>query len=448
MLYLLFLSPLVVFLARKEAGLLVRLSVLVPLFSFLLAPFLLGTAAGPFRLDGVGLFYLLLTDLIYALVALFARGYFAREEAWRFYWAGALFLASAHGAYLAHNLGMLWVFVEGSTLASALLVYHKGGARPLEATWKYLMLGSVGIAMGLIGVILVYALVGGATLDWGEVRSLVGEADPEGLKVAFALLLVGFGTKVGLFPLQAWLPDAHAEAPGPASALLSGTLLNVAFYALLRYAAIMQAAGLFAFASSLLLTFGLLTLLFAAFFLFGQKEYKRLLAYSSMEHMGLAVFALGLGLPWLALFHTLAHSLAKTLAFLGASGILSLTHAREVGRVGGLVFHLPALGIPYVLALAALGGLPPFPLFFAEFKAVEAAMRWPGLAGLYLLGLGMAFAGLLSPMAQMGFGRGKPLRGQGLDLWILWLLLGILVILGVFPGVEVFKELEVVLWRK
>jgi hydrogenase-4 component F len=167
-LYLLFLSPLVVFLARKEAGLLVRLSVLVPLFSFLLAPFLLGTAAGPFRLDGVGLFYLLLTDLIYALVALFARGYFAREEAWRFYWAGALFLASAHGAYLAHNLGMLWVFVEGSTLTSALLVYHKGGARPLEATWKYLMLGSVGIAMGLIGVILVYALVGGTTLDWGD----------------------------------------------------------------------------------------------------------------------------------------------------------------------------------------------------------------------------------------------------------------------------------------
>ncbi|RTH41050.1 proton-conducting transporter transmembrane domain-containing protein, partial [Thermus scotoductus] len=333
MLYLLVLLPLVVFLARKEAGRLVRLSVLVPLFSFLLAPFLLGTAAGPFRLDGVGLFYLLLTDLIYALVALFARGYFAREEAWRFYWAGALFLASAHGAYLAHNLGMLWVFVEGSTLASALLVYHKGGARPLEATWKYLMLGSVGIAMGLIGVILVYALVGGATLDWGEVRSLVGEADPEGLKVAFALLLVGFGTKVGLFPLQAWLPDAHAEAPGPASALLSGTLLNVAFYALLRYAAIMQAAGLFAFASSLLLTFGLLTLLFAALFLFGQKEYKRLLAYSSMEHMGLAVFALGLGLPWLALYHTLAHSLAKTLAFLGASGILSLTHAKEVGRV-------------------------------------------------------------------------------------------------------------------
>ncbi|WP_038057042.1 proton-conducting transporter membrane subunit [Thermus amyloliquefaciens] len=447
MLYLLVFLPLLVFLARRETPLLVRLSVLVPVLSLLLAPFLLGRAAGPFRLDGVGLFYLLLTDLIYGLVALFARGYFPREEAWRFYWAGALFLASAHGAYLAHNLGMLWVFVEGSTLASALLVYHKGGARALEATWKYLMLGSVGIAMGLIGVILVYALVGGATLDWGEVRSLVATANPEGLKVAFALLLVGFGTKVGLFPMQAWLPDAHAEAPGPASALLSGTLLNVAFYALLRYTALMQAAGLFPFASGLLLAFGLLSLVFAALFLFGQKEYKRLLAYSSMEHMGLAVFALGLGLPWLALFHTLAHSLSKTLAFLGASGILALSHAKEVGRVGGLVLHTPALGVPFVLSLAALGGLPPFPLFFAEFKAVEVAMQWPWLGVSYLVGLGLAFAGLLYPMAQMGFGQGKPIGGRGWDLWLLWLLLFLLLLLGVFPPVGVFKALEVVLWR-
>ncbi|MDM7324382.1 MAG: proton-conducting transporter membrane subunit [Thermus sp.] len=447
-LYLLLLLPFSVFLGGKDARLLARLSILAPLLALFLAPFLLGKAVGPFRLDGVGLFYLVLTDLIYALVALFARGYFPREEAWRFYWAGALFLASAHGAYLAHNLGMLWVFVEGSTLASALLVYHKGGARALEATWKYLMLGSVGIAMGLIGVILVYALVRGATLDWEGVLDLAGRVNPEGLKVAFALLVVGFGTKVGLFPLQAWLPDAHAEAPGPASALLSGTLLNVAFYALLRYAGLMHAAGLFAFASSLLLAFGLLTLLFAAFFLFGQKEYKRLLAYSSMEHMGLAVFALGLGLPWLALFHTLAHSLAKTVAFLGASGILALTHAKDVRRVGGLVFHMPALGIPFVLALAALGGLPPFPLFLAEFKAVEAAMRWPWLAGLYLLGVGLAFAGLVYPMTQMGFGEGKAPKGQRLDLWILWLLLGILAMLGVFPSVEAFKGLEAVLWRR
>ncbi|SDE94218.1 hydrogenase-4 component F [Thermus arciformis] len=448
MLWLLLFLPLLAFLGRRERDALVRLSLLAPLFSAALAPFLLGQVAGPFRLDEVGLFYLLLTDLLYALIALFARGYFPEGEAWRFYWAGALFLFAAHGAYLAHNLGVLWIFVEGSTLASALLVYHKGGTRALEATWKYLMLGSVGIALGLMGVILVYALLSGATLDWGEARALVKGANPEGLKLAFALLLVGFGTKVGLFPLQAWLPDAHAEAPGPASALLSGTLLNVAFYALLRYTALAQAAGLFPFASGLLIAFGLLSLLAAGLFLFGQKEYKRLLAYSSMEHMGLAVFALGLGLPWLALFHTLAHSLAKTLAFLGASGILALTHAKEVGRVGGLFRSLPGLGVPFVLALAALGGLPPFPLFFAEFKAVEAAMRFPLLAVLYLAGLGLAFVGLLGPMTQMGFGPGRPLEARGLDLWALWLLLALLLVLGVFPPVGAFKTLEVVLWTR
>lgn len=316
-------------------------------------------------------------------MALFARGYFAGEEAWRFYWSGALFLVAVHGAYLAHNLGMLWVFVEGSTLASALLIYHRGGARALEATWKYLMLGSVGIALGLMGVILVYALLNGATLDWAHAKALMPGVDAEGLRVAFALLLVGFGTKVGLFPLHAWLPDAHAEAPGPASALLSGTLLNVAFYALLRYAALVEAAGLFPFASKLLLAFGLLSLFGAALFLYGQREYKRLLAYSSVEHMGLAVFALGLGLPWLALFHTLAHSLAKTLAFLGASAVMKASRAKEVGQVGGLVRAWPSLGIPFLLSLAALGGASPLPPLLRRAPSgpggVGLAWTWRGL---------------------------------------------------------------------
>jgi len=447
-LYLLLLLPLLALLGRREAGRLALLSQLVPLGAALLSLALLGQASGPFRLDAVGLFYLVLTDLLYALVARFALGYFPKEEAWRFYWAGALFLLAAHGAYLAHNLGVLWIFVEGSTLASALLVYHRGGARALEATWKYLMLGSVGIAFGLLGVILVYALLGGATLDWGRARSLMASVNPEGFKVAYAFLLVGFGTKVGLFPLHTWLPDAHAEAPGPASALLSGTLLNVAFYALLRYAALAQAAGLFPFVQGLLLFFGLLSLLAAGLLLYGQKEYKRLLAYSSVEHMGLALFALGLGLPWLALFHTLAHSLSKTLAFLGASGVYALTHAREVGRVGGLFLGLPALGVPLVLAFLALGGLPPFPLFYAEVQAVTAAWRWPVLGLLYLLGLGLAFAGLLPAVTRMGFGPGQPPKARGLPWAPLWLLLGALLFLGLFPPVALLKAVEAVLWTR
>lgn len=447
MLYLLVALPLLTFLGRRDPKALPLLAAGGALLSAGVSWASLGLAEGPFRLDGVGLFYLLLTDGLFALVALFAQGYFPREEAWRFYWSGALFLVAVHGAYLAHNLGVLWVFVEGSTLASALLIYHRGGARALEATWKYLMLGSVGIALGLLGVILLYALLGGATLDWAEARARMPGVNLEGLKVAFALLLVGFGTKVGLFPLQAWLPDAHAEAPGPASALLSGTLLNVAFHALLRYTALLEAAGLFPFAQKLLLAFGLLSLFGAALFLYGQKEYKRLLAYSSMEHMGLATLALGLGLPWLALFHTLAHSLAKTLAFLGASAVHKATHAKEVRQVGGLAFAWPGVGWPLVLALAALGGLPPFPLFFAEFQAAKAALAVPWLGLAYLGGVGLAFLGLLGPMGQMGFGPGRPVRREGGVLWPLWVLLAALLLLGAMPPVEVFKALGVVLWK-
>jgi len=447
MLYLILLLPLLPLLGLKRPGVLERLSVGAPLLALALLPFGLHQASGPFRMDEVGAFFLALTDLVYALTALFAPAYFRAHhgEGWRFFAAGSLFLFALHGAYLAHNLGFLWVFVEGSTLASALLVYHKGGERALEATWKYLLLGSVGIALGLLGVILVYALLGGRTLDWLEAKRLAAQMRPEELRLAFAFLLIGFGTKVGLFPMQAWLPDAHAEAPGPASTLLSGTLLNVAFYALLRYAALMEAAGLGGFARGFFLAFGLATLLASALFLFRQEQYKRLLAYSSMEHMGLAVFALGLGAPWLALFHLLAHSLAKSAAFLGASAILARFGTPEIREVGGLVRSWPALGLAWVLALMALAGLPPFGLFFAELQAVQLAP--PGLAALYLLGVALAFAGLLPALAQMGFGPGRKAPPLPLPLGVVFGLLLLVLLLGVFPPVEGFKALEVALWR-
>ena len=456
MLYAILFLPLLPFLAIGRQGLLGILSVASPLLSLALLPLGLHQASGPLRMDEVGAFFLALTDLLYTLTALFAPAYFRAHhgEAWRFFAAGSLFLFALHGAYLSYNLGFLWIFVEGSTLASALLVYHKGGGQALEATWKYLLLGSVGIALGLLGVILVYALLGGKTLDWLEAKRLAAQLKPEELRLAFALLLIGFGTKVGLFPMQAWLPDAHAEAPGPASTLLSGTLLNVAFYALLRYAALMEAAGLGTFARGFFLAFGLATLLASALFLFRQEEYKRHLAYSSMEHMGLAVFALGLGAPWLALFHLLAHSLAKSAAFLGASALLARFHTPRIREVGGLVRAWPALGFAWVLALLALGGLPPFGLFFAELQAVQLAP--PGLAALYLLGIALAFAGILPALAQMGFGPSRDAFPSGeqagvsplpFPLGVVFFLLLLALLLGVFPPVEGFKTLEVTLWR-
>ena len=447
MLYAILLLPLLPLPALRKPGALTALSVAAPLLALGLLPLSLHQAYGPFRLDEVGAFFLALTDLIYALTAWAAGAYFARHhgEAWRFYAAGSLFLFALHGAYLSYNLGFLWIFVEGSTLASALLVYHKGGARALEATWKYLLLGSVGIALGLLGVILVYALLGGETLDWLEAKRRLSELQPAELKLAFAFLLIGFGTKVGLFPMQAWLPDAHAEAPGPASTLLSGTLLNVAFYALLRYAALMEAAGLGELSRGFFLSFGLLTLLASALFLFGQTQYKRLLAYSSMEHMGLAVFALGLGAPWLALFHLTVHSLAKSAAFLSTSALLAAAHEHEIKKVGGLTGSWPALGWAWVLSLLALGGLPPFGLFFAELQAVLLAPPW--LAAGYLLGIGLAFAGLLPAIAQMGFGNPSPVQPFRFPWGAVFGLLLLALLLGVLPPVEGFKALEVVLWK-
>ncbi|WP_337844742.1 proton-conducting transporter membrane subunit [Thermus sp.] len=451
-LLLLPLGPTLLALRERRLSPLAGFSALGALLSLVLALFSWGGANGPFRLDGVGLFYLLLTDSLYALVALYARFYFEEEkdpEAWRFFAMGGLFLFALHGAYLTYNLGLLWVFVEGSTLASALLIALGGGSRALEATWKYLLLGSVGIALGLIGVILVYSLLGGTTLDWREALALAPKASGEQLRLAFAFLLIGFGTKVGLFPMQAWLPDAHAEAKSPVSALLSGVLLNVAFYALLRYTALMEAAGQGPFARGLLVAFGLASLLAAALFLFAQTEYKRLLAYSSMEHMGLAVYALGLGLPWLALLHTLFHSLAKTAAFLSAGNILLATHARVVAQVGGLYRTWPALGYLWALSLLALAGLPPFALFWAEFQAMRFS-SWP-LFLLYGAGLALAFAGLLPVVGAMVFGPERGLKRRPkprvLVLFPALLLLAVLV-LGLFPPVEGVQALtEVLRWK-
>jgi hydrogenase-4 component F len=397
-----------------------------------------GQGSGLLKLDGVGLFYLGIADLIFALVALYSRSYFSAEDphVGLFYPAFFALLFATHGAYLSHNLGLLWVFVEGATLAAALLVYHHRNRNALEATWKYLMLGSVGVALGLIGVILVYAALGGSTLEWGQAKAMISSVNPEPLKLAFAFLLIGFGSKVGLFPLHTWLPDAHSEAPSPGSALLSGTLLNIGFYALLRYTSLMEGAGLVVFAHGLLMVFGLLSLLAAALFMMVQRDFKRMLAYSSIEHMGLAVYALGLGVPWLALLHTLFHSIAKTAAFLLAGNLVLAYGSKMIAAIGGVARTWPATGWGFLLSVLALAGLPPFPLFYAEFQALKLSAPLPMLV--YLLGLILAFVGVLGPLSRMGFGEtleAKAIPRPTVLVFVPWLLLLVALVLGLFPPV-------------
>lgn len=455
MLYLLLFLPLPFGIYALRDRHLRRLGVLgttVPLLSIALALLPHTDARGALQLDGVGLFYLVLADALFAVVAVYALAYFEDghdTHAASFYAPFFLFLFATHGAYLTHNLGLMWTFVEGSTLASALLVYHHRDAHALEATWKYLMLGSVGIALSLVGVILVYALLGGTTLDWRGALALAARAEPGRLQLAYAFLLVGFGTKVGLFPMHAWLPDAHSEAPSPASALLSGTLLNVAFYALLRYTALMVPAGLAGFAQGLLLGFGLASLLAAGLFMFAQRDYKRLLAYSSMEHMGLAVYALGLGVPWLAMLHTLFHSLTKTAAFLSFGNVFLAYRSKVLRRVGGLMHVLPGTGGLVALSLLALAGLPPFALFYAEFQALWHSP--PVMMVLYLVGLSVAFVAVALPIGHLVFGAATQPRSVPQNRLLLAVpaaLLLTVVWLGLFPPTgEVRMLAEVLPWK-
>jgi len=362
---------------------------------------------GWLRLDSLGLLFLAITSLLFLLVTIYigAQRQDSRAQPERVF-AGSLlcFLAAMSLVCVTQHFGVIWVAVEATTLASAPLIYHHRNARSLEAAWKYLVLCSVGIAVALLGTFLL-AMAAPQPGDPLWLPTLLRGAaglDPELLRVAFIFLLVGYGTKVGLAPLHTWLPDAHSEAPSPASALLSGALLNTAFLALLRSWQVMTAAGQAAFAGRLLIGFGVLSLALAAAFIVGQRDYKRMLAYSSMEHMG--ILALGVGLAgaasYGALLHALNHSLAKALLFLVAYGTKSIADVRGVGR------RLPWSGTLWVAGFLAIAGSPPFGMFISEFVILKETLEQGRflLAATYLGLLAAIFAGLASNVLRMAHG--------------------------------------------
>lgn len=359
---------------------------------------------------------------------------------------GAMTLAA-----LSRHFGLLWIAVEATTLAGAPLIYLHRSSRALEATWKYLLLCSVGVALALLGVYLLAAAAGGLTGDTGAVPLTVdalvrGAKDLQvaWLKAAFIFLLVGFGTKMGLVPMHTWLPDAHSEAPSAVSALLSGAMLNVAFIALLRMHQVCVAAGLGAFSGSLFMALGLLSIGVAALFLVATADYKRMLAYSSIEHMGLLALGLGAGAAGLSasLYHAVNHSLTKCALFLTAGRILDATGTKRIAEVRGLSATLPTTSAVWMVGLFAISGAPPFAVFFSEwkiFQAVFAAGRGgPGLAALLLLAVALAGiirAGLRMTSNETGGAaplttvRQPPPHG---DLWPAVALLILVALLGLW----------------
>jgi hydrogenase-4 component F len=322
-------------------------------------------------------------------------------------------------ALSTNNLGILWVAMEAATLTTVLLVSLYRTPESIEAAWKYFILCGVGIAQALFGTVLVYFAaeqqlgVGrDDTLLWTVLYGAAGSLDPTVLSLAFVFLLVGYGTKVGLFPLHNWLPDAHSEGPTPMSAVLSGLLLNVALYALVRLKMLVDASLNTQLAGYLMMGFGLLSFMVAGLFLHRQHDIKRMFSYSSIEHMGLMTYAFGLGGPLAtfgALLHMTVHSLTKSAIFVTVGHAAQLAGTQRIDRIRGLIRTQPAVGWGLLVGTIAIAGFPPFGVFTSEFLLLTATMKtFPWLAVPLLVGFGVAFAGLFRHLHPMVYGEPPP----------------------------------------
>ncbi|MEC4890269.1 MAG: hydrogenase 4 subunit F [Nitrospira sp.] len=353
-----------------------------------------------------------------------ARGVIAPNRLNLFFFLFHMFLFAMVLATAANSLGVQWVAIEATTLATTFLIAFWRRRESLEAGWKYLILCSVGISLALFGVVLMYysslRVLGdvSSALNITQLQQVAAQLDPHILKLAFVFLFVGYGTKVGLVPMHSWLPDAYTEAPAPVAAMLAGVLETVAVYAILRSRGIVDQAVSPEFTGGLLALFGLVSFAIAAFFMLLQHNYKRMLAYSSIEHMGLAMVGFGVGGPlgtFGGLFHLVNHACAKSLAFFAAGNIHRRYKSVEIGEVRGLVTALPGSALALLVAGLALAALPPFSLFASEMQIVTALGtaglpgEWgqPGTKGLVVIlllcGL-VAFAGLLFRITGMVWG--------------------------------------------
>ena len=379
-----------------------------------------GTA---FYIDSFNVFLVALTAFVGFTTALFSRPYMQVEERHgrltparlRLYHSMfQLFCFTMLLALTTNNVGILWVAMEAATLTTVLLVSLYRTPASLEAAWKYFILCGVGIAQALFGTILLYFAAekvlgaGGNALAWTALAAVRSQLEPTVLALAFVFLLVGYGTKVGLVPLHNWLPDAHAEGPTPISAVLSGLLLNVALYAVVRCKVLVDGALPGAFAHRLMMGFGMLSVVVAVFLLARQRDIKRLFAYSSIEHMGIITFAFGIGGPianFAGLLHMTVHSLTKSAIFFAAGHAAQKTGTQMMDEIRGLAAISPMIGWGLMLGTLAILGMPPFGVFASEFLILTTAMReQPWATPLLIAALGIAFAGMFSKVQPMVFG--------------------------------------------
>jgi hydrogenase-4 component F len=379
---------------------------------------------GWLHVDALSAIFLLIIGVVGFLAGVYSIGYtrhdletgeFDTNRLSDYYGLFNLFLFTMLLVVTANNIIMMWVAVEATTLGSTFLVGIYRHHSSLEAAWKYVIICTVGVAFGLYGTILVYSDAvnvmqqPSTAVMWTEIIKNAGQLDPTLLKMAFIFVLIGFGTKAGLFPMHAWLPDAHSEAPSPVSALLSAVLLNCALLVIFRFTVITNLAIGPAFTQTLLIAFGMLSVAAAAFFMFMQRDIKRLLAYSSMENIGLVVLAFGLGGPagiFAGLLHALNHSLVKALMFCTSGNILIKYRSRNLDQVKGMLQAIPVSGVFLILGALALVGTPPFNIFVSKFYIIATGLGsgyfW--LMIVCLLLLTVVFASFFKVIAAAVFG--------------------------------------------
>ncbi len=416
-----------------------------------------GRIDGQFYIDSFNVYLIALTALVGFTTSFFSRPYMEQERQkgrlstsrMRLYHASYQgFLFTMQLALSTNNLGILWVALEGATLATVLLVSLYRTPQAIEAAWKYFIICGVGIAQALFGTVLIYFAAAQVIPDPEQAllwRVLVEHADglqPVIMMIAFVFLLVGYGTKVGLVPMHTWLPDAHSEGPTPMSAVLSGLLLNVALYALVRVKTLTDgalASGVSGhdphLAGYLMMGFGLLSFTVAGYMLHRQRDIKRLFSYSSIEHMGLMTFAFGLGVPLAtfgALLHMTVHSLTKSSIFIAVGHASHIAGTQRIDNIRGLIATQPSVGWGLLIGTAAIAGFPPFGVFTSEFLLLSATMQtYPWLTLPLLLGLAVAFAGLFRHLHPMVYGeRPKDQQPVVANMWPVIIQLALVLWLG------------------
>jgi hydrogenase-4 component F len=406
-----------------------------------------------FSLDALGVLFFCLIAIIGAAASLYSigylraesiKGYVTEERVKIFYILLHLFLLAMFTAVSVDNPVIAWIAIEATTLSTAFLICFYKKSSAIEAAWKYLIINSVGLLLGFLGTMLFVALAMKGVPEsgfqgWQSLLTGATKMDPNLAKIAFIFVLLGYGTKMGLVPMHTWLPDAHSKAPVPVSSLLSGVLLSVAFFLILKFKLVVDLAAGQSFSQHLFIIFGTLSIVISALIILSQKNYKRLLAYSSIEHMGLAALGFGFGGigAFAALLHILYHGLAKSILFLSAGNIFLKYGSTKIINVRGVIKSLPITGSLFLIGFLAIVGLPPFGIFFTEFYIFSAGIIfYPWIAALVILALIFVFAGFLKLISSMILGE-KPeevVVGEANA----WTYVPIIVLAVIFIGASLF----------